>query len=264
MRARGPVISLLLVLLLSPGYVYEPTKREADEMTRRRAEGRTGQTRSTRPFVDAGFQFVRIKYDVVPFNRSATWAYDYPTAEQNLYEAIRRTTKLPLGGPPLVLTLNDARIFEYPVLYLCEPGYWLTNDEEVENLRKYFARGGFMIIDDFHDYGDFGPQWNNFYHNLKQVFPDLEPVEVESTHPIWQIYYDIDPIEAASTKDYEGFGKYDDRYFAFFDDTGRMMCIICYNQDIGDGCEWPNRNFEGASTVSFQMAINFIMYAMTH
>lgn len=214
---------------------------------------------------DFGFRFVRIQYRIVPFIRAATWAYDYPTAELNLYEALERTTLVHIEGQPIVLNLRDERIFEYPVLYLCEPGYWLTSDEEVENLKKYFARGGFMIIDDFHDYrGKNGPQWSNFYYNIKQIFPDREPVALDPSHPIWSIYFDIDPIEAASTKDFEGFGKYDDEYYGIFNDDGRLMCIICYNQDIGDGWEWPNRNFEDSSTVSFQMAINFIMYALTH
>ncbi|GIV60933.1 MAG: hypothetical protein KatS3mg043_2022 [Rhodothermaceae bacterium] len=215
------------------------------------------------PGFEPGFRFVRIRYQTVPYARAATWAYDYPTAELNLYEAIRRTTRITLEGPPLVLTLDDPRIFDYPVLYLCEPGYWQTNDAEVENLRKYFARGGFMIIDDFHDWpGRPRHEWNNFYRNIKQVFPDREPVELASDHPIWRIYFDIDPVEAASTK--PGFHRYQDRYYALFDDDGRMLCVICYNQDIGDGWEWPDRNQEDASTVSFQMAINFIMYALTH
>ena len=98
-----------------------------------------------------GFQFVRIKYESY---RGWTWAFDYPTAEENLYMAIERTTVLHLDGPPIVLTLKDEEIFEHPILYLCEPGYWISDDEEVRNLQEYFARGGFMIIDDFHDYGD--------------------------------------------------------------------------------------------------------------
>ena len=56
----------------------------------------------------------------------------------------------------------------------------------------------------------------------------------------------------------------DDTYYGIFDDTGRMMVVICYNQDIGDGWEWPTGNVGEASTVSFQMAINFILYALTH
>jgi hypothetical protein len=209
------------------------------------------------------YRFVRIQYDVVPYNRSRTWSYDYPSAEQNLHQAIERTTNIPLAGSPIIRRLDSEDIFEYPIVYLTEPGYWMTNEEEVERLKKYFARGGFMIIDDFHDYGPGkGPQWNNFYDNIKRVFPDREPVQLEPSHPIWSIYYDIDPVEAVSTKGF--FSKYDDEYYAIYDDNGRMVSVICYNQDIGDGWEWPNRNMADASSTSFQMAINFIIYAMTH
>ena len=214
-----------------------------------------------------GFRFVRIRFESNRRSRWGTpaWRYDWPTAE-----AIARTTSLRLAGEPIVLDLTDDRIFEHPILYLCEPGYWKTNDEEVANLQEYFARGGFMIIDDFHDYGDgrVGPQWINFYNNLKQIFPDREPVELGPEHPIWSVYYDVDPVAAWSTKYESGEVWYldqdDDTYYGIFDDDGRLMMVICYNQDIGDGWEWPERNLHEASTVSFQMAINFILYALTH
>ncbi|HMB92613.1 MAG TPA: DUF4159 domain-containing protein [Rhodothermales bacterium] len=218
-----------------------------------------------------GFRFVRIRYEGVGYGRRGrSWAYDWPTAEQNLYTALERTTVLHLDGEPIVLTLEDDRIFEYPILYLCEPGYWQTNDEEVANLQEYFARGGFLIIDDFHDYGGGrkGPEWENFYANIKRVFPDREPIELPADHPIWRIYYDIDPDAAVSTKIETGevpwLGPDDDTYYGIFDDNGRMLVVICYNQDIGDGWEWPDRNLQEGSTVSFQMAINFIMYALSH
>jgi hypothetical protein len=223
---------------------------------------------------DYGFRFVRVIYDDVyrgfrdrSFNfyqgfrgrggrgGRGMWATDYPTADLNLNEAIKRTTKIPIVGEPLALSFNDPKIFEYPFVMITEPGFWLTNDEEVKNMQKYFARGGFMLIDDFHDFGGKGPQWYNMYNNIKRVFPDREPVWLDKNHPIWSIYYDIDPSEAPSTK--PGFTKYDCQYYAIYDDNGRMMCVICYNQDIGDGWEWPASLAE-ASTVSFQMGINFI------
>lgn len=221
---------------------------------------------------DYGFRFVRVIYDDVyqgigggrgvrGGGRRGSWATDYPTSDFNLHMAISRTTNIPLMGDPLALSFDDPQIFNYPVLYLTEPGFWQTNDEEVAAMQKYFARGGFMIIDDFHDFGDKGAQWFNMYYNIKQVFPDREPVPVEPDHPIWSIYYDVDPIEAPSTK--PEFTKYDDEYYAIYDDSGRMMCFISYKQDISDGWEWPGRLAE-ASTVSFQMGINIIMYALTH
>ena len=224
---------------------------------------------------DAGFQFVRVWYESHPGMRGSAWATDYPTAELNLHEAIDRTTGLDLELAPTVLSLTDERIFDYAVLYLTEPGYWKTNEAEIQNLRKYLQRGGFLLIDDFHDYGrgHVGPQWNNMYDNIKQVLPDREPFELTADHPIWSIYYDIDPDAAISTKN--GFGRWgwggnrfapdDDIYYGITDDDGRLMVVICYNQDIGDGWEWPGgRNLGSASTVSFQMAINFIYYALTH
>ena len=224
---------------------------------------------------DLGFRFVRVQYESHPGLRWNAWATDYPTAELNLHEAIDRTTGLYVEGPPIVLPLTDDRIFEHPVLYITEPGYWRTNEEEVSRLRRYLDRGGFLIIDDFHDYGrgHTGPQWNNMYDNIKRVYPEYEPFELTASHPIWSIYYDIDPDAAISTKNGGGrwrgygmrFGPLDDIYYGIMDDTGRITVVICYNQDIGDGWEWPGgRALGSASTVSFQMAINFILYALTH
>ncbi len=217
-----------------------------------------------------GFRFVRIRYQSIGRWNGRTWAYDYPRAEQHLYEALERTTGIYLEGPPIVLDLTDQRIFDYPVLYLCEPGYWDASEEEIENLRTYLDRGGFIIIDDFHDAGGgtFGREWENFYRILKRIFPDREPEELPNDHPIWSIYYDIDPLAAVSTKIETGQTPWldsdDDTYFGIFDDKGRLVMIVCYNQDIGDGWEWPEYNLANASTVSFQMAINFIVWALSH
>jgi hypothetical protein len=222
---------------------------------------------------DFGFRFVRVRYDSRGrgFRGRGAWATDYPTAEENLHMAIEQTTSITLEGPPIFLTFLDDAIYQHPVLYLTEPGYWITSPQEVERMQTYFARGGFLIVDDFHDYGDgqTGPEWENFYDNIKQVFPEREPVELPPEHPIWSIYYDIDPLAAMSTKRMSGEVPWldidDDTYYGIFDDNGRMMVVICYNQDIGDGWEWPGgRNLGEASTVSFQMAINFIQYALTH
>lgn len=247
---RSILMHLRLILILIPLLLLDIPKLQAQD--------------------DLGFRFVRVKYDSNRGGRGwgyrgrGTWATDWPTSDLNLHEAIERTTEIQLLGQPLVYSFQDTAIFEYPVLYITEPGYWQTNDREVKSMQRYFARGGFMIIDDFHDFGGFGPQWYNMYNNIKQVFPDKEPVRLPNDHPIWSIYYDIDPIEAASTK--PRFSRYDDQYFAIYDDNGRMMCVICYNQDIGDGWEHPfgRRVLAEASTVSFQMGINFIIYALTH
>lgn len=225
---------------------------------------------------DHGFRFIRIQVDDTYTSsyysgRSRRggwgrgggepgWIHDYPTSEDNLYEALDKTTEIKLAGQYLILTFRDERIFEYPFLYLSEPGRWRINQTEVDYLREYFARGGFIMFDDFRGTGE----WANFYYNMKLVFPDKEPVELPNDHQIWSIYYDIDPWEAPSWVS-GGYGKYDDKYYAYYDDDGRMMCIVCFNQDVGDGWEWPNRlRVDQVNTLPFQMGINFIIYALTH
>lgn len=214
---------------------------------------------------DHGFRFVRIKYDSsVDSWRSRggdPWSHDHPRAELHFYEALQRTTQIHVEGPPLVLTLEDDRIFEYPVLYLCEPGYWTMNEDELANLQEYLQRGGFILFDDFR--GEH--EWDRLRVELNRLFPDRDPVELPPDHFIWSIYFDIDPVAAPSlVRGGFGYGDFEDRYFALFDDDGRMMALLCYNQDIGDGWEWPEQNLEDASTTAFQMGVNFVIYALTH
>jgi len=213
---------------------------------------------------DYGFRFVRVRYETSYGGRGrgwgAPWAHDYPTAEQNFHIALERTTTIEVQEPNLVLDIKDDRIFEYPILYLCEPGYWQMDEEEVARVRQYLERGGFILFDDFR--GDF--EWINLYEQMQRVFPGNEPVLLPPTHPIWSIYFDIDPIAAPSlVSGYQG-SMTADRYMGYFDEEGRLMALANHNQDIGDGWEYPNRNFANASTVSFQMGINFVMYALTH
>ncbi len=212
---------------------------------------------------DYGFRFIRIRFESPYGGRGwggEMWAHDFPTAEENFYVALRRTTTIHVQEPYLVLDLKDDRIFEHPILYLCEPGYWQMDEEEVLRLREYLERGGFILFDDFR--GDY--EWVNLYQEMQRVLPGNEPVELPPTHPVWSIYFDVDPVAAPSlVSGYQG-STDADRYMAYFDREGRLMALANRNQDIGDGWEYPDRDFANASTVSFQMGINFVMYALTH
>lgn len=216
---------------------------------------------------DHGFRFVRIRYDDPRGQRAfrgagPAWSHDYPVAEQNLHKALLRTTRVHVEGDPLVLRLSDKRIFEHAVLYICEPGYWTLEENEVENLREYIDRGGFLLFDDFRDEHEL----LQLESQMERVMPELIKREIPANHPVWSIYFDIDPVEAPSLVGggFNYYDKYDDTYIAYFDSKGRIVGLACYNQDIGDGWEYPERSLGDASTISFQMGINFLIYALTH
>ena len=219
---------------------------------------------------DHGFRFVRIQYGQQEEGRwerrfrgggGPYWAHDYPRAELNLHMAMMRTTRIYIEGDPLVLRLDDARIFDHPILYICEPGYWELQAHEVDNFREYLDRGGFVLFDDFGR----PEQLEQLQLQMEKVFPGIQPKEIPNDHPIWSIFYDVDPVEAPALVGGRGyFTKYDDQYLAYFDKNGRIIALACYNQDIGDGWEWPERSLGDASTITFQMGINFFIYALSH
>jgi hypothetical protein len=128
------------------------------------------------------WSFVRIRYQAWPELRrhyqttywSEPWAIDAPVAEQNLSRRVSAVTALDVGDP-IVLTLDERRLWDYPWIYFVEPGTMNLTDDEVAILREFLLRGGTATFDDFH-----GPiEWTNFERQMKRVFPDREIVELD-------------------------------------------------------------------------------------
>jgi len=61
-------------------------------------------------------------------------------------------------GDPIVLTLEDPKLWENPWIYIVEPSNLVLKDTEVPILREFLLRGGTLTFDDFH-----GPfEWELF------------------------------------------------------------------------------------------------------
>ena len=68
----------------------------------------------------------------------AAWSHDYPAADKNLSAIIDYIThiRVRLDGTN-VLDLDDPEIFQNPVLYVWEPGFWTIQPSEAKQLREY-------------------------------------------------------------------------------------------------------------------------------
>jgi hypothetical protein len=53
------------------------------------------------------------------------------------------------------------------------------------------------------------------------------------------------------------------QYFGIFDNAGRLMVLMNYNHDVGDGWELPE-DLADFSKTSFKLGINFLIYVYTH
>ena len=197
------------------------------------------------------------------------WATDGPAAEQNLTRRVRSTTAIQVGEP-LVLTLEDPALWQYPWIYFVEPGNLELTNEEVPVLREFLMRGGTATFDDFH-----GPfEWENLAEQLRRVFPDRRIVEIERGHPIYSCFYKLE-----SYPQIPGIGSFmQGRMWekggfvahlrAILDDRDRPMVLINWNTDIGDGWEWSNAEdipgYLRHTREAYRIGINEIVYSLTH
>ena len=226
------------------------------------------------------FTFVRIRYDSYGGRRGG-WATDYPDADLNFSLRLQQLTTLKVNPDPIVLDLTDDRLFDYPFIYIVEPGQLVFSSAEREALRRYCFNGGFVMIDDF--WGD--DEYENLRRELADVFPDRSPIDVPLEHEIFQCVYPFSEkpqVPAAGNGYIDSSGQLvtwdpprrrrDDtrtvNYRAIYDDEGRIMIFICHNTDLGDGWEREGENqwyFEEFSVKrAYPMGINIVTYAMTH
>jgi hypothetical protein len=208
------------------------------------------------------------------------WATDYPESDLNFSYRLQQLTSLKVDPNPKVVRLTDPELFDYPFVYMIEPsngGLYFT-EPEITALRRYLMNGGFLMVDDF--WGDYA--WEDFYYQIKRVFPDREPVELPIEHEIFHIVYNLKekpqvPSIGSARQGREwgityetghGPGAETPHFKGIFDDKGRMMVIICHNTDLGDG--WEREGYdewyfhEFCENKAYPMGINIVTYALTH
>ena len=226
------------------------------------------------------FTFARVEYD----SESRwggwwdKWTIDYPDADYNLSYRLQELTSLKVHPRGRTLRLTDKDLWNYPFIYIVEPGDMYLSDQEVETLRRYLLNGGFLMVDDF--WGD--REWRGFYRQIKKVFPNRELVDLPPDHAIFTMPIPIKArpqipnIARGTYSQWDGVtwepdkdpGAHDPHYRAFLDDQGRIMVIVCHNTDNGDGWEREGENEyyfrEFSEKKAYPLAINILFYAMTH
>ena len=79
-----------------------------------------------------------------------------------------------------ILDLDDPRIFENPIIYMSEPGFWTTQRRGSEEPARLPARrAAFIIFDDFEGDGD----WANLVTQMKHALPEHDFIELDGRSP---------------------------------------------------------------------------------
>ena len=217
------------------------------------------------------FQFTRAIY--TGFRRRGwggrSWAVDYPKADRQFLFNLVRMTNIDAYQLENPVRLDDPELRKFPFLYVLEVGFMALTPPEVEGLRNYLLAGGFLFVDDF--WGD--REWFNFEREIRQVLPEFSIQELPLDHPAFSAFYDIDSIVQVPNvgngtrggPTYEK-GGFTPHVRAIFDDNDRLIVLINWNTDLGDAWEWADNPYYPLkySNFAWQLAINFIIYSMSH
>jgi hypothetical protein len=226
----------------------------------------------------AGLQwtFARVRYTAWTFPPRTglsmydePWYIDAPAADWNLSRRVRTATSIQVNDP-VVITLEDPSLWNYPWIYIVEGGNLRLKEAEVPILREFLLRGGTLTFDDFH-----GPiEWANVERELKRVFPDRKIIDLPKDHPIFSCFYKMNGFPQTpglgsflQGRTWEK-GGYIATLRAIEDDAGRAMVLINWNTDMGDGWEWSNAaeypGYVKFTAQAYRMEINEIIYSLTH
>jgi len=264
----------------------DPEQNNSKFIKERGPDRRKGVPEWEREKLFAGdtFTFVRLRYQNSgrEFYGRGGWRTDYPGADLNFSYRLAQLTSMKVDPQGLVIDIDDPQLTQFPFVFMSDPRSLYLSDHEAEILRKYLLNGGFLMVDDF--WGD--RMMKHLLEEMKKVFPDRQLTSLPTTHPILNTPFKLDEMPQIPSEDSALRQKYkkglertwedeiDDEnpqpaaLKAFLDDKGRVMMLICWNTDLGDGWEEEGISewfFETYSEKSaYPLGINIVFYALTH
>jgi hypothetical protein len=201
-----------------------------------------------------------------------SWTQDYPRADRHFAQALRRLSRVHARSVEQPINLDDGDdAFNYPWINAGEMGDWKLTTAQAAALREYLLRGGFLMLDDF--WGT--DEWDRFAESMQRVFPDRTIVEIDDADAIFHIVYDLNDRYLIPGQ--WGLGRAclcrnDDRggqtahWRGIYDDHGRIMVAMTFNNDVGDSWEWADDPGypEKYSALGIRIGVNYVIYSMTH
>ena len=216
-----------------------------------------------------------------PENGGMGWWTDYPGADNNFSVRLGELTfvrvKMKPDGQPdnVVLRLTDPLLYHCPILHMEDVGTIRFSDEEVESLRSYLLKGGFLYVDDF--WGTLA--WEQWSYEIARVLPPHKYpiVEIPRSHPMMNTVYDVpDYLQVSSINFwYRSRGSVSERgqdsaqvhYRGIQDARKRLMVLMTHNTDISYTWEREGENREYFTLFSprgYATGVNVVVYALTH
>ena len=267
--------AFIILLVLSALLIPIAGQRPFDDFRQRRRPTSSPQEQTGASFGE--FTFVRTIYDSPArgygrrgYYGGGTWTTDYPEADNNFIVGLREWagTNLKIAPRPEALEILDDRIFDYPIIYIVEPGFMDLSTEQAARLREYIMRGGFIFLDDF--WGEY--EWENVQQQFQKIVPEFAIKDLPLNHPIFHSYLDVEEVvqvpnvynaQRGITSEKGGVVPH---YMGVENKNGRLVAFIARNCDLGDAWEWINEPTYPVKygLPAYKVGINVVIYAMSH
>ena len=232
------------------------------------------------PEQSGGFMFCRLWYDATRSMRSGLgWSTDYPAADGNFMTRFEELTPTHIArwdnGDPGIAAVRatDPDIFRCPFLFMTDPGSVTFTDAEIEGLRLYLLKGGFLWADDL--WGN--EAWSYFEDEMSRIFPERAIEEITPDHRLFSALYAVEEVpQIPSYQFWRQSGGESSEFGAetavphlrgIFDDERRPLVIVSFNTDIADGWEREGdvpHFFYNFSPKAYGLGINILIWAMSH
>jgi Domain of unknown function (DUF4159) len=231
---------------------------------------------------DGAFSFCRGMYTSARREAGGQgWSTDYPDADVNFSIRFSELTKARVGkqrsGDPnhIVVQLTDEYLFDCPFVLMSDVGTMELNADEVQSLRKYLLKGGFLWVDDF-----WGPwAWAAWEENISRVLPPTEyPIkDLPPEHPIFRSMFEVARLPQIPSIQFwrvsggltseRGAESSEPHIRGISDAHQNLMVLMTHNTDISDAWEREGedpRYFYSFSPDGYAVAINAVLYGLTH
>jgi hypothetical protein len=231
---------------------------------------------------DASFVICRLSYTRVRVEESGIgWQTDYPYAEINLTTRLSELTKTRVSrddeGRPnhWVVRPTDDTLFNCPMIVASDAGTIGFGEQEMERLREYLLKGGFLWVDDF--WGS--AAWTQWESEIAQVLPPAEyPIQdVPLSDPMLHAMFQLDHVpQITNILFWRRNGEYTSErgpeseevhLRAIRDRSGRIMVLMTHNTDVADSWEREGEDpgfFYQFSPPGYALGIDVVLHALTH
>ncbi|MBI2191103.1 MAG: DUF4159 domain-containing protein [Planctomycetes bacterium] len=263
------LLSILALVMVSPA--------AAEDWLKQAAKGKLRTFDGTTPTAESDTE--RQQRGKVVIRRikpqcKVDWNTD-PTALPYFFYQLRERTqgKFPCYLDNNGISLLGNEIYDYPIIYFTSHYPFKFTDEEVENLKKYLARGGTLWLDDC---TGSGPFMDSVPANVQLIVPGSELyLMLREEKAFFDLFNMIYPLN--------GYPKMKEQFMKPFQAAylnGRPAILFCPNDY---GCSWevatqptalnplgnpahadPTPMAQEAREGVYQICINWLFYTLTH